>query len=1251
MQRFSLVFLFFSTLILVNSGPAQEPVRFQQIRLPELYQNTIFCIAQDSLGFLWFGTNDGLLRYDGYQIVSYRHRSWDSNTVSDNSISQLLTDHSGMIWIATWGGGLDVLNPYTGAFTHYRHQPENPSSISDNRVQCLIEDKNKNIWAGTFNGGMSQWIRNENRFVNYKHDSINDQSVSGNRIWAVLQDTAGYLWVGTDEGLDRFNPLNNEFRKYRHLPDDSNSLSHNRIRELLIDRYGCLWAGTQHGLNRYDPVSAKWTRFYADPNNPESLSSDIITTLWEDRFGKLWIGTNRGGLCRYRHSTRTFERFLHEPGNPFSLSHIDIRSVFEDQSGIIWVGTRGGGLNKLDQTPKYFTLFQNEPYNPNSLSNNIIWALYEDKKGNIWIGTDDGGLNHLNRMTGRFTVYKHRPGNPSSISHNRVWSVCEDHQGVFWIGTDKGLNRFDPSKNIFRAYSHDPGNPGSISNDYVLSVIEDSRLNLWSGTYGGINYFDREKNQFSYFPFHTGSTYRLSQNRCNLMIEDHRGHLWLATDLGLYDFNPAVQSFKRYLSDPADTNSLSNNNVISLYLARNKILWIGTAEGLNGLDIAENRFIRFFERDGLPNDYIHGILEDDYGNMWVSTNQGICKLHPESGLTETFDRYDGLQNNSFNSGAYFKNQYGEMLFGGDKGFNLFHPDRVRSSYYSPPVVITSFKVLNQERPVYSGIQMLSRVFLNYNENFLSFEFSSLDYTFPENNQYAYYLEGIERGWNYSGTRRYATYTNIEPGDYTFRVKGTNHDGIWNEQGASVGFHIAPPFWGTWWFRGSGLCMIIMAIAGIHYWRLYAIRLQNRKLESEVEKRTRELQQKKNELEKINVIVKSINSEIYLVNFLNTILKETKVIRGAEKASALVFDPVLGAFRFAASVGWDLHQLQSIQMPLHETEERYVTHSLQISEEIFIKKNLHDSAAQHHFRRLDIPKSVLVVRIKVENKIGGYLIFDNFSDPDAFDEQDVQLLVNLKEHILSGFIKAKILGDLETANQELIRLNEKKNEFLGIAAHDLRNPLGAMIGFVDLMIHDIQDNTFNPEEGLNELEIVLKSARNMSNMINDLLDISAIESGKVKLNLQPNDLNSIIQDCETIFRKPAQAKNIDLQIEFNPSIPPVQIDRNRIAEVVDNLVSNAIKYTYPGGRVRVYAEKDDHHAVIHVEDTGQGLDESDMKEMFSSFKKLSTRPTGGESSTGLGLAIVKKIVEVHGGKVWVKSKKGVGSTFSFSVPIQ
>ncbi|KAB2880801.1 HAMP domain-containing histidine kinase [bacterium] len=400
-----------------------------------------------------------------------------------------------------------------------------------------------------------------------------------------------------------------------------------------------------------------------------------------------------------------------------------------------------------------------------------------------------------------------------------------------------------------------------------------------------------------------------------------------------------------------------------------------------------------------------------------------------------------------------------------------------------------------------------------------------------------------------------------------------------------------------------------------------------------------LREKKEELEKINVIVKSINSEMNFVGFLNTILDQSRVIKGLERARVLVYDKDNDVFKYKVAKGWDMEQLKSIEMSPAEVENQFIKDSEEIYQDIFLVKKSVSQANQ-----LPSPRSMIVLRVKVKEMVEGYLFFDNMQSDEAFDEHDKQLLHNLKEHIISAFLKTKIL-------EELKKLNEAKNEFLGVVAHDLRNPLGNIANFAKLLLMDIEMDSLDLTNAKKMLDRINQSSKNLVEIVGGLLNLSAIESGKITLNLKKEKIDSILSECEEVHKNAAQNKNIQLIIEKNKSLPEIAVDKLRIMEVFDNLISNGIKYSHSGGRVRIYCEANTKEVITHVEDTGQGLTEQDLQSIFSKFTRLSSKPTAGESSTGLGLSIVKKIVEIHGGRVWVQSTKNVGSTFSFSIPIE
>jgi signal transduction histidine kinase len=555
-----------------------------------------------------------------------------------------------------------------------------------------------------------------------------------------------------------------------------------------------------------------------------------------------------------------------------------------------------------------------------------------------------------------------------------------------------------------------------------------------------------------------------------------------------------------------------------------------------------------------------------------------------------------------------------------------------------------------------SIQSRNQTLLDYENNSPRFEFAAGNYENVNKTEYQYQLDGFDRDWSPWTKETKKDYTQLPEGDYAFRVKARN---VFRKEGieAVYRFTVLPPWYRTWWAFGLYGILGIALMYGIVRWRFRAMESEKRRLENLIEERTRQIQLQKElvdqkntalnerteQLEKINKIVITINTEIQSAELLDTILEQTKIIRGVDRCAALVWERDSGLFTFNACYGCSLSDLKPIRLTLDEIEERYLKNSEAIDQDIYVAKRVSGRYFEDKFIHLGIPKSMLIMLIRINTKIKGLLVFDNIHNENAFDGRDILLLKNLREHIRSAYIRTQMM-------EELKYLNEKKNEFLGIAAHDLRNPLTAIMGYVDMILFDIKSGRLTPTDHQQDLETISKVTKQMSQLISDLLDISAIESGKVRLDLHQENLQAIIDDCAKLHRNRAIQKNIRLIVKKDTPLPSVLVDRTRIMEVVDNLLSNAIKYTNPGGEVQMYSAYVGEQITTYINDTGQGLDDNDLKSIFKTYKKLSAKPTGGETSTGLGLAIVKKIVELHGGKVGVQSKKNIGSTFSFSLPV-
>jgi signal transduction histidine kinase/ligand-binding sensor domain-containing protein/CheY-like chemotaxis protein len=829
-------------------------ISFQHLTIGQgLSQSSVFSILQDTQGFMWFGTEDGLNKYNGYEFKVFRYDAQDPASLSDNFIRTMIEDREGALWVGTANGGLNKFDRKTERFTRYQHDPANPQSLSINNVRAIYEDRAGAIWIGTRGGGLNRFDRETSRFTHYRKDATNPESLGDDAVTSIYEDRAGVLWIGTIEGgLNRLDRQSGKFTRYINDAARAESLGSNFVYTIYEDRAGVLWIGTiGGGLNRMDRASGKFIRYVNEPANPESLAHNNVRAIREDAGGLLWIGTQGGGLDKLDRERGKFRHFRNIAAVPESLTNDYIFAIYEDRSGLFWVGTDGGGVNKFEPEVKRFQHYRKDPSDPASLSSNLVLSICQDRSGTLWVGTAQGGLNRLDRQQSSFIQYRKDAARRDSLSSNDVSAIHEDRAGAIWIGTDNGgLNRFDPKTERFTRYQNDPRDPASLSNDEVSSILEDISGALWVGTRGGgLNSLDRATGKFTHYRNDPARPDSISDDYVSSIIEDRSGALWVGTlNGGLNRLDRETGKFTAFPNDPARPDSLSHNSVSSIYQDGSGNIWAGTKYGLNRFDPSSQNFTHFTEKEGLPNNTVVSILGDESGNLWVATNKGLSKFNPQAGAFRNYDASDGLQSNEFNGGAAFKSADGDMYFGGVNGFNHFHPARVTDSSFRPSIVLTGLRKLDQQTRLDSSLSELSDIELSYKDYGFAFEFASLDYTNPSKNQYAYKLEGFDKDWIYSGTGRAAIYTNLDGGDYTFRVKGTNSDGVWNEQGTSIGLHITPPPWKTWWAYSL---YVLTLLAGIIGYVQYKTKEQARRvkvLDALVAHRTQQLRQKNSVLE-------------------------------------------------------------------------------------------------------------------------------------------------------------------------------------------------------------------------------------------------------------------------------------------------------------------------------------------------------------------------------------------------------------------
>lgn len=1120
-----------------------------------LSQSNVTCILQDSRGFMWFGTRDGLDRYDGYEFTVYKNTPGDRKSISDNFITAITKDKNGDLWIATWGGGICRYDRLKDRFIHYS------TNSFTKFINDVMQDHQGNIWIGTNGGGVDVLDPKTSAVHNYAHDPRNPASLSDNDVKTIVEDDQHRIWLGTvNGGLNVCEPTHRGvFHSFRHDAADPNSLAADDIARIYEDQNHLLWIATQGGgldLLR-EPTDAAPTNartifkhFRHDPNNPHSLSNNVLLSLSSDGDGNLWVGTDNGGLNILDLNKQRFQIYKQDEVDINSLDNNSVHSLYRDPEGNMWVGTYSGGINLYSQAIKQFRLYSHNS-SPQSLSNNTILTIRQDRKKYLWIGTDGGGLDRLDRNTGIFTHFRHDAGNPKhSLSGDYVLAVHEDDNENLWVGTwGDGLTVMDKSRTSFRQFHHEAGNPASLSGDNVYAIAEDPEKNIWIGTYGnGLDRYDKKTHGFAHYNHDPEDPNSLSSDRVHALLVDSHGDLWVGTfDGGVDRYDKQTGNFIHYTHSAAK-NSLSDNSINYLYEDHHRQLWICTSVGLNCLNLPSGHITTYYVRDGLPNDVIFGIQEDTHGHYWISTNNGMSMFDPVRGSFHNFSEADGLQANEFKAHACTTTSDGALYFGGVGGFNEFYPDSIRLQMREPPLVITRFEIFNKDVPIMDSatsqttgqttgqtaaeqkaardratargnaaartaaaqtiqspltrdITDTRNLILSYRSSVFTFEFASLDYTLKARKHYAYMLEGFDEKWNFIGTKRTATYTNLNPGHYTFRVRALNEDGSWLPTEASIRLTITPPFWRTWWFFGLAILAAVVIIWLAIKLRVRVIQTQKRVLEKQVQERT--------EL---------------------------------------------------------LHQAM--------TEERH----------------------------------------------------------------------------------ARTLAE---------KADQAKSDFLANMSHELRTPMNAIIGFSDLVLTTAMHE---PERGY--VQNVQRAGHNLLSIINDILDYSKIEAGKLIIDNVSFDPTTLVQETVDILALKAFEKGLELICDLDPNLPlQIQGDPVRWRQIIINLLGNAIKFTEKGEVVIVARKElvpkatshplipslDSEHTpqnlMITITDTGIGIPREKLDHIFLRFTQADSSTTRNYGGTGLGLTIAKHLAEMMGGSLKAESEPGKGSRFTVLLPLE
>ncbi len=1045
-----------------------------------LSQNFISSILQDKKGFMWFGTKDGLNRYDGYSFIVYQHNPFDSTTISANYITALFEDSRGYIWVGTLNGGLNCFQRETETFIRIHLKSGTAKNYNTNEIKSIIEDANGNIWIGTRGDGIFKLsIQNKNPFkINYKqfvNETNNKESLKSNLVTALHFDSNGFLWVGTEMGLTQFNVNTKIFTNYNiqtKNPKAPESPYQNSIGSIYESKSGELWLGTLSGLVKFNSRDGSYKLF---PHHFDiyRYGWGRIIQIVEDYSGKLWLAT-LGELMRFDPSTGNYNYFRNDPLNPQTISYNSISSIYLDKTGILWIGTSGMGINLFDSKANRFPILLRKDDPSSRITGFSVRSVLEENDDIVWISTDV--LYRWNRKTGELKSYETSSNNLDAFGNTGAWSMIKSLDGKIWTATTEGLYRYDPLTERARQYKFNPADTSGLPQKEVYAVFEDHQKSIWIATENYLcRLLDIDKGIFQHFRYQLAPSY--SEQVRPVICQDYKGIFWLGTKDGLIRFDLQKKSFSTFKNDPKQTQSLSNDFIKSIcidpYESEN-ILWIGTAGGgVNRFDVDKNSFTHFSESDGLPNNVVYGILPDGKGNFWLSTNKGLSKFNSRNATFRNYDVRDGLQSNEFNTGAYYQSKKGEMFFGGINGLNYFFPDAIKDNPHKPDIVLTNLKIHDQyisikseNSPLQKTISETNKIVLSHDNDVITFEFAALDYSASEKNQYAYKLEKFNKDWIYSGSVRIATYTNLPPGKYIFRVKGSNNDGVWNETGIAITLIIKPPWWNTWW-------------AYILYGLLFL-------------------------------------TVLYLI------------------------------------------------------------------------------------RRYELNRIKLKTQLKLE----------------------------------------------KVATDSLRNLDQLKSHFFANISHEFRTPLTLILGQVESVM---SSNIETKEKG--KLQVANRNARRLLTLINQLLDLSKLEAGRMELNAEQHNIVSFLKSLFYSFESLAETQKIVLKFESELENIPVVFDPDKMEKVFYNLVSNAFKFTTEQGEISVSIKIIETALVeIKVKDTGTGIPVDSLSHIFDRFYQVDGSSTREYEGTGIGLALTKELVELHKGKITVSSKEGEGSEFTIDFPL-
>jgi signal transduction histidine kinase/ligand-binding sensor domain-containing protein/DNA-binding response OmpR family regulator len=846
MRRLLVLFMLMMAMA-VHAAPPRS-LRFEQLSVDDgLAQESVLAVVQDRDGFMWFGSQTGLSRFDGYRVINYRNDVSDPASLVNNWVRVLHVDRDGQIWIGT-DGGLDRFDTETGRFIHYQPGEAVKRGNGNRHIHALLEDGKDGLWVATADG-LQHFDKSSGRFATWHKVAGQADSLAADDISSLAMDGGGRLWIGTSAGLDSLAPGAKGFSHHALAGVEAKA---NNVQALLVDATNTLWIGSLAGLETWKLAAGDAGRRRLGAG--EAITTGAITVLFQDADTTIWAGTHDDGLFRWMPQLRRFANHRNQPSDSHSLADNYVSSIYRDRVGTFWVGTWYAGVSRVDLGSGGFTRIVKIDGGA-SISDNKVRALVDDGAGKLWLATNDG-LNHYDPVTGGASVLRHQPGNANSLAQGAINAVARDRRGVIWSGGPNGITSYDPASGRFQRQQLAGGAPDG---EYVRAMLAGRDGRLWIATRGGLHRLDPASGAIKTYRHDPADPASLADNVVRPMLEDGQGRFWIGTFDGLDLLDRETGKFRHFRHDPADRDSLSHDEVHHLLQDHRGDIWVGTAVGLNKMVTGADgsiHFKRYTTADGLADDAVAAMLEDEQGDLWISSSTGLSRFGPQTNQWRTYNAGDGTIEGAYFDGAAYKGKDGTLYFGGFNGITAFNPRAITDNLLAPRAIITGFQVFNKPvAQIHPGllkgpVEHASEITLDAADSVFSLEFSALHYAAPQRNRFAYQLVGFDEAWvNSDASKRFATYTNLDPGNYTFRVKAANKDGIWSPQGATLNIVILPPWWKTWWCRTLFVLLVLGGGYAAFRFRMRGLRRQKALLEQQVRERTAEIGHQNNLLER------------------------------------------------------------------------------------------------------------------------------------------------------------------------------------------------------------------------------------------------------------------------------------------------------------------------------------------------------------------------------------------------------------------